>query len=129
VENTGTNPIHADIFERMQQTNVQPMEDYIDVVKVSPDHYTLLSHEGDVRVILMNLPASAEDALHSHYAESVYFLSGGNVIIQTNGKEIEAEIPDGYAMQNDGWTHRVKNTGTTPIKAIIFEQVPSGTRQ
>ena len=98
------------------------MEDYIDAVEAAADNYKLLSHEGDVRVVEMNLKPGEIDNEHSHLAETVYFLQGGKLRIHLpDGSSMEAEIPDGHVMHHDPWTHRVENIGDKHVKAIIFE--------
>ena len=34
---------------------------------------------------------------------------------------MEADIPDGFVMWHEAWTHTVQNVGTSDIKAIIAE--------
>lgn len=97
---------------------------YIDPVEVSPDHYRTLFENDAVRVVEMNLAAGRSDELHSHPNETVYFISGGKAKIHLeNGDVVEAEIPDGHVMWNQAWTHKVENVGSTPIRAIIVEDV------
>ena len=96
--------------------------DYIDPVIVSPDHYKTLLENDSVRVVEMNLGAGQQDELHSHPAETVYFISGSKVRIRlTDGNVVEAEVPDGHVMWNEAWTHQVENVGNTPVRAIIVE--------
>lgn len=99
------------------------MTTYIDPIEVASENYKLLSQEGDVRVIEMNLAPGEIDNEHSHPSETVYFLQGGKVRIHTDGETMEADIPDGHVMHHGPWTHRVENIGDTPIKAIIFELI------
>ena len=98
---------------------------YIDAVEAASDNYKLLSHEGNIRVIEMSLPAGVIDNEHSHHTETVYFIQGGHVRIHLpDGESMEADIPDGHVMHHGPWTHRVENIGQTDIKAIIFEVMP-----
>ncbi len=95
---------------------------YIDPVTASPNNYKLLFEDDKHRVVEMSLRAGEKDNEHSHPAELVYFISGGAAkIYLPDGQVMEAEIPDGHVMSSEGWTHTVENTGTTDIKAIIFE--------
>ena len=75
----------------------------------------------------MKIAAGTMDNQHSHYAEAVYFISGGKGKITIEGKEeiMEAEIPDGHVMFSEGWTHQVENVGDTDLHAIIFERMPA----
>ena len=98
------------------------MENYIDAVEAAADNYKLLSQEGDVRVVEMNLKPGEIDNEHSHLSETVYFLQGGKLrIYLPDGKSMDAEIPDGHVMHHEPWTHRVENIGDKHVKAIIFE--------
>ncbi|MDZ4278206.1 MAG: hypothetical protein U1B78_03605 [Dehalococcoidia bacterium] len=95
---------------------------YIDPVNVSPNNYKVLLENGHVRVLEMNLRASEKDEVHSHPAETVYFLTGGKAKIHLpDGQVVEADLPDGHVMWNDAWTHQVENAGTSDIRAIIVE--------
>lgn len=126
VENIGDTDILAIIFERMDEVvPVEPYEGYIDAIEASPNHYTLLSEEGNIRVLRMTLPPGERDALHSHYYETVYFLSGGSVKLHVGDDIMEADIPNGYVIHHEPWTHSVENVGDTIIQAIIVEMLPS----
>lgn len=109
----------------MEDLNIEPYEGYIDAVEASPDHYTLLSQKGNVRVVHMKLESGERDATHSHYFETVYFLSGGSASIHVGDQLIGADVPDGYVMHHDTWTHSVENVGDTTIEAIIVEIKPN----
>ncbi len=95
---------------------------YIDPVEVSPNNYKILLENDNVRVLEMNLRAGEKDEVHSHPAETVYFIKGGKAKIHLpDGQSVDAELPDGHVMWNDAWTHQVENVGTSDIKAIIVE--------
>ena len=100
------------------------MNNYIDAVEAASENYKLLSQEGNVRVIEMDLKAGQIDNEHSHHSETVYFIKGGKVRIHVGDEIMEADIPDGHAMHHGPWTHRVENVGDTDIKVIIFELMP-----
>lgn len=75
-----------------------------------------------MRVLDMTLPAGRSDVEHSHTAETVIFVKGGNAhIALPDGNAMDAELPDGHIMWHEPWTHTVSNTGDTEIKAIIVE--------
>ena len=95
---------------------------YIDPTEVSPDNYKTVWEEGNRRVVEMTLKAGQSDIEHSHPSEVVYFITGGKVRIHVEGAEnMEADLPDGFVLPHEAWTHRVENIGTTDIRAIIFE--------
>jgi beta-alanine degradation protein BauB len=98
-------------------------ENFMDPVLVAADNYTLLSQEGNVRVISMTLMPGQSDIEHSHMTETVYFISGGKAKIYAGEEVMEADLPDGHVMHHGPWTHRVENVGETSIQAIIFERI------
>jgi len=129
VENIGNTDIRAIIVEQTDEViPVEPYDGYIDPLEASPSHYTLLSEVGNVRVLHMKLGPGERDALHSHYYETVYFLTGGRVNIYVGDELMEADIPDGYVLHHEPWTHSVENVGDTTIEAIIFEIQPAEKR-
>ncbi len=95
---------------------------YIDPIASSPANYKLLFEDEKHRVLEMSVKAGEKDNEHSHPTEVVYFISGGSAkITLSDGQVMEAEVPDGHVMASEAWTHTVENTGTTDIRAIIFE--------
>lgn len=97
--------------------------EYKDPIEVSPDNYRLLLEDGDFRMLEMRLPAGTSDIEHSHPHEMVYFVTGSSVRVHLpDGDSVDLEIPDGHAMKHEPWTHRVENTGSRDILAIIFER-------
>ena len=95
---------------------------YIDPVQASPDNYKTIFENEHVRVMEMSLKAGAKDNQHSHLAETVYFISGGNVKIHLpDGGVVEGDILDGHVMWHEEWTHTVENVGTSDVQAIIVE--------
>ena len=97
--------------------------EYKDPIEVSPNNYRLLLEDGDYRLVEMSLPAGTSDIEHSHPNEMVYFIRGGKVRIHLpDADPVELDIPDGFAMKHEPWTHTVENIGTTDIKAILFER-------
>lgn len=74
-------------------------------------------------MVEMRLPAGTSDIEHSHPNEMVYFITGGAVRVHLpDGSSVDLDVPDGHAMKHEPWTRRVENTGTTDIRAIIFER-------
>ncbi|MDX1478822.1 MAG: hypothetical protein R3301_14010 [Saprospiraceae bacterium] len=125
VENVGETTVHAIIFELTEPGEIAAMEGYIDATEAASDHYSLLSSEGGVRVVHMKLGPGETDQQHSHYQETVYFITGGKANIHVGEEVVEADIPDGHVMHHAPWTHSVSNVGETTIEALIFEQVPA----
>ena len=124
VKNAGEAAIRAIIVEQMGMSSIEPMEGYVDATVAAADNYSLLSAEGAMRVIHMKLGPGQRDKKHSHYGETVYFISGGKVKIHVGDQIVDAEIPDGHVMHHGPWTHSVENVGDKAVEAIIFELVP-----
>lgn len=87
----------------------------------SPNHYEVLLDNSEVLVLRMTLAPGEQDNWHTHNAETVYFETGGKATISTKESQTTLEIPNGYVMWHDAWTHQVKNEGETTITAIIVE--------
>ncbi|MDA1215376.1 MAG: hypothetical protein O2812_00695 [Chloroflexi bacterium] len=95
---------------------------YIDPTEVSADNYKTLWEDGNRRFVEMVLKAGESDTEHSHPDEVVYFVTGEKVRIYAEGADnMEAELPDGFVMHHEAWTHRVENIGATEVRVIIFE--------
>jgi mannose-6-phosphate isomerase-like protein (cupin superfamily) len=94
----------------------------IDTTEASPDNYKILSENDEVRVVEMIVKAGESDNEHSYPNEAAYFITGGKVRIHLpDGNSDELEIPDGFVLLHDAWTHRVQNIGETDVHAIVFE--------
>ena len=95
---------------------------YIDPVKSSPGNYKVLMENDHVRVLEMNLKAGETDNTHSHPDETAYFIKGSKLKSHLpDGGAMEAEIPDGYVMWHEAWTHTVENVGSSDVRAIVVE--------
>jgi beta-alanine degradation protein BauB len=96
---------------------------YIDPVQVSPGQYRELLGNEHVRVLEMRLAPGQADNLHSHPDETVHFIRGGKARIEVPDVGVnELEIPDGFTMWHEAWTHRVENIGESEILAVIVER-------
>lgn len=87
----------------------------------SPDQYQKLFENDQVVVLRMALMPGESDNVHVHRDETVYFEKGGVLQIKSEGKVIEADIPDGHVMWHSSWEHQVRNIGTTTVVAVIVE--------
>lgn len=124
VENIGESDLHAVVVEIKEGAleSAGSVADGMAAHETSPDTYSVLLEDDRVRILEMTLPAGESDSLHSHPAETAYFLKGGTVNIHLPGGEVnEAEIPDGGVISHEAWTHRVENVGATDIHAIVVE--------
>ena len=95
---------------------------YIDPIEVSPSNYRVLLENDRVRVLEMSLKAGEKDEMHSHPAETVYFIQGSQVrVYLPDGGTAEVEFPDGGVMWHEEWTHQVENIGSADLRAVIVE--------
>ena len=106
-----------------EEEAVNDEDDFLDPTVVADANYTLLSTEGNIRIVEMVLEPGQTDNIHSHKNETVYFITGGQAKIHVGDEVMEADVPDGHIMHHGPWTHSVENVGETTIRAIIFEQM------
>jgi len=93
-----------------------------DPVKVDPGKNKLVLENDRVRVYEVKNPPGGTLKMHSHPAHVVYFLDAGKAkFTNADGKVTEAEVKAGEALWSEPVTHRVENTGTTPLRAIVVE--------
>jgi quercetin dioxygenase-like cupin family protein len=92
--------------------------------EASPDVYKVLLANEHVKMLEMRLEPGQIDNWHMHPSESVYFVKGGNLKIHLpDGSSVSKEVQDGGVMWHEEWTHRVENTGSTTVVAIIVEDI------
>ena len=93
-----------------------------DPLKVDPSMNKLVLENDRVRVYEVKNPPGGTLKLHSHPAHVVYFLDAGSAkFTNSDGKVTEAKVKAGEAIWSDPVTHSVLNTGTTPLRAVVFE--------
>jgi len=93
-----------------------------DPVKMDPEKNRLVFENDRVRVYEVKNPKGGTLKMHSHPAHVVYFLESGKAkFTNADGKVTEAEVKAGEALWSEPVTHRVENTGTTPLRAIVVE--------
>ena len=93
-----------------------------DPVKVSPQYYTVLLENDEVRVLEYRLKPGGKEQMHSHSAGMVYTL---------NDSKIKSTLPDGTTTESAGkagtafWrnpvTHSLENVGDTEVHALAVE--------
>jgi quercetin dioxygenase-like cupin family protein len=94
----------------------------LDPTVVLPDNYNLLGENDQFRVVEMIVKAGESDIEHSHPSEAAYFIRGSKVRVHLpDGNADELDIPDGFLLIHDAWTHRVENIGDKDVHAIVFE--------
>jgi quercetin dioxygenase-like cupin family protein len=95
----------------------------IDPVAVSPDKYKIVLDNEQVRVVEYSLKPGEKDNPHTHPAKVSYVLSGGTLrIFPEGGNAFSSDENTGdVAWMNPVPRHFVENTGTTPVRIVLFE--------
>ena len=95
----------------------------IDPVAVSPDKYKVVLDNEQVRVVEYSLRPGEKDNPHMHPAKVSYVLNGGMLQINPDGgAPFSSEEKRGdVAWMNSVPRHFAENTGTTPVRIVLFE--------
>ena len=95
----------------------------IDPVMVSPDFYTIILENENVRVVEYLLPPDKKDNWHAHPPKVSYVIEGGKLKINLeNGESFVVEEKPGQARWSGSvGKHFVENVGATAIKIVIVE--------
>lgn len=102
---------------------VEAPEKPIDPVSVSPNLYTVLLENEQVRVVEYLLKPGQRDEWHTHPPKVSYVVEGGTLrITLKDGKSFIAEEKAGAAswMETLG-LHFAENVGKTPVKIVLVE--------
>jgi beta-alanine degradation protein BauB len=93
-----------------------------DAAKTDPDKNKVLFENDRVRVLEVTSPVGGTLKMHSHPAHVLYFLEGAKSTMTTSdGKVTQLQSKKGEARWVEPVTHKVENTGTVPIHAIVIE--------
>jgi quercetin dioxygenase-like cupin family protein len=83
----------------------------------------------DVVTSIATFPPGAELPIHKHpYPHYVYVLEGNLTVFNLDtGKSFTVKKGDFVVETNANW-HYGKNEGTVPVKLLVIDQVPAGTK-
>jgi quercetin dioxygenase-like cupin family protein len=83
----------------------------------------------DVVTSIATFPPGAELPVHKHpYPHYVYVLEGTLTVFNTDtGKSFTVKKGDFIVETNANW-HYGKNEGTVPVKLLVIDQLPAGTK-
>ena len=83
----------------------------------------------DVVTSIATFPPGAELPVHKHpYPHYVYVLEGNLTVFNVDtGKSFVAKQGDFVVETNANW-HYGKNEGTVPVKLLVIDQLPAGTK-
>jgi beta-alanine degradation protein BauB len=102
----------------------------IDAVTASPDRFTVLLNNDQVRVVQYTLRPGERDQWHTHPPKVSYVVSGGELRIHmADGTSFPASEKAGTASWMDALPrHYAENVGTTTV-TIVLTEVKSATRR
>ena len=94
-----------------------------DPVEVSPEIYTVLFENDEIRVLQLQYQPGERDAPHSHPAYTVLALTGGTLTVYEGSGEGHARTVQANetALLDAVTRHWGENTGDTTIRAIAVE--------
>jgi hypothetical protein len=93
-----------------------------DAVKLSPQYYTVVFENDQVRVLEYRLRPGETEAMHSHPAGVVRYLSDATFLTMLpDGTESEGSVKKGDVQWRDFTRHAAKNIGTTEALAFAIE--------
>jgi quercetin dioxygenase-like cupin family protein len=93
-----------------------------DSVKVDPKHYKVEFQNDRVRVLRIKYGPKEKSVMHSHPANVVVFLTGGqSKFTLADGKTSEATFKAGEAQWADKEKHLPENTAAKPLELILVE--------
>lgn len=94
----------------------------MDAVKVAPGIYKVLTDTLGIRMLEVSVKPGDSAAMHWHPDYAVYVTEGGMVTFYAkDGSKMDNEMPSGATLIRPAETHGSKNSGSTNIKAILFE--------
>ena len=121
-KNTGTTPLRAILTEIHRQGAISAPDPATDVLKIAKNMNALMLDTAGVRVIEVTIKPGQQMAMHNHPVSSLYILEGGKAeFTDGDGKKTVNEMAAGSALINPAHSHKVKNVGTTTLRAILVE--------
>lgn len=99
-----------------------------DLVKTSPQYYTVLLDTNNVRVLEYRLGAGQREAMHAHSKYIVYFLQQAKLrVTYPDGRSAETVVTPGQTLYREGLSHALENIGDREVRALLVE-LESGSR-
>ena len=94
-----------------------------DPVAVSPDIYTVLFENEEIRVLELTFEPGEREAMHSHPRYTIVTKEGGTLRIHTEGNETrDAEMQvDQPRLVGPVTAHWAENVGDTTVRVIAVE--------
>ena len=93
-----------------------------DPVKQSPEYYTVLLENDEVRVLEYRLRPGQKEPMHSHTSGVVYTFSDGKIrTTLADGTTTESVLKAREAIWRTPVTHALENIGETDVHALALE--------
>jgi quercetin dioxygenase-like cupin family protein len=93
-----------------------------DPVRQSPQYYTVLLENDEVRVLEYRLGPGQKEPMHSHTSGVVYTLSDGRLrTTLADGTTTESALKAREAIWRTPVTHALENIGNTDVHALALE--------
>jgi quercetin dioxygenase-like cupin family protein len=122
-ENTGTTELKLAVVELNKKGTAAP--EGKDPVVAGKKIYKLVLDDPHVRVLEVSFKKGGKIAAHAHPDHAIYVLEGGKLSVTgADGTAQELELQAGQATFLPAAVHSAKNTGKTPVKAVVFEIKP-----
>ncbi len=96
---------------------------YLDAVAVSPDIYTVLFENDEIRVMELTYEPGERDAMHSHPRYTIVAKEGGTLRIHTESSDpVDVVIQvDQPRLLDPVTAHWAENVGDTTVRVIAVE--------
>jgi quercetin dioxygenase-like cupin family protein len=93
-----------------------------DAAKVDPKHYTVVSENGQVRILKVHYGPHEKSVMHSHPASVAVFLTDGQgQFTYPDGKKESFAPKAGETQYTPAATHLPENTGDSSFELILVE--------
>ena len=93
-----------------------------DAVKVDPKHYTVVSENGEVRILKVHYGAHEKSVMHSHpNAVAVFLTDAKGTFTAPDGKKTDFDVKAGSAQYSAAGTHLPENTSDKAMELILVE--------
>lgn len=99
-----------------------PMASAQDAVKVDPKHYSVVSENGEVRILKVHYGAHEKSVMHHHPDSVAVFLTDGKgTFTAPDGKKTEFDVKAGTTQYTAADTHLPENTSDKAFELILVE--------
>lgn len=99
-----------------------PIASAQDAVKVDPKHYSVVSENGEVRILKVHYGAHEKSVMHHHPDSVAVFLTDGKgTFTAPDGKKTDFDVKAGTTQYTAADTHLPENTSDKAFELILVE--------